>query len=129
MRREVARRREVTARRAAGERGSGTVVTLGAALGLLAVLLMLLPLAVVLASRQSVTGAADAAALAGADVASGLLPGYPCQEAARVAAANGAELAACAVDGLVVTVTASRSLLALTIAESATAGPAGSAPD
>ena len=112
-----------------GDRGSGTVVTLGLGLGIVAVLLAALPLYGALAARHSVTAAADAAALAAADAASGLVPGYPCEIAARVASANGASLAGCALDGLVVTVTVGRPLLGFAVAESATAGPAGSIAD
>jgi hypothetical protein len=43
--------------------------------------------------------------------------------AARLAAANGAVLAACSVDGLVVTVRTSAGFLGLTLTSTATAGP------
>ena len=112
-----------------GERGAGTVVTLGTGLGIVAVFLLVLPLYAALGARHSVAAAADAAALAAADAASGVVPGNPCDTAERVAAANGAFVGACTVDGLVVTVTAARRLLGFVIAESATAGPAGSVAD
>lgn len=111
------------------ERGAGTVVALGLGLGIVAVLMLALPAWLALATRHSVTAAADAAALAAADVASGLVPGYPCEMAAHVAAANRASVALCTVDGLVATVVVSRGILGLTIEESATAGPAGSRAD
>ena len=114
---------------AAGERGAGTVVALGLGLAVVAVLLLVMPVYAALATRHSVVAAADAAALAAADTASGLVPGHPCANADRVVAANGGELAACEVDGLVVTVTVSRRILGLVLAESATAGPAGSGID
>ena len=107
------------------DRGAGTVVTLGAVLGIVAVFLILVPLYVALAARHSVAAAADAAALAAADTASGLVAGHPCETAERVAAANGASLSACEVDGLVATVTVGRGILGLALRESATAGPAG----
>lgn len=112
-----------------GERGSGTVVALGLGLAVIALLLVVLPVYAVLASRHSVAAAADAAALAAADSASGLAPGHPCEVAALVAAANGASVGGCEVDGLVVTVTVRRTVLGLRLSERATAGPAGSAPD
>ena len=112
-----------------GERGAGTVVTLALGHGVMAVLLLVMPLVAALSTRHAVTGAADAAALAAADVASGLLPGHPCDAATRVAAANGAALRTCTVDGLVATVVVSRWVLGFAFAESATAGPAGSATD
>lgn len=112
-----------------GERGAGTVVALALGLGIVAVFMLAIPLYVALATRHAVTAAADAAALAAADVASGLVPGYPCETAARVAAANGAEVEACSVVGLVAAVTVSRGIRGLRVVESAIAGPAGSAPD
>ena len=112
-----------------GEHGAGTVVALALGLGIVAVLLLVIPLYTALATRHSVAAAADAAALAAADTASGLVPGYPCDVAARVAAANGASIDSCTVDGLVATVVVSRGILGLTLAESATAGPAGSGVD
>lgn len=68
-------------------------------------------------------GAADASALAAADVAVGIVPGFACEQAAAVASANGARLAQCETDGLIVTVVASRPFLGLTITATATAGP------
>jgi len=104
-------------------------VTLALGLGIVAVFLLVMPLYAALATRHSVSAAADAAALAAADTASGLVPGHPCDVAGRIAEANGATLAACAVDGLVATVTVTRPVLGFAIAESATAGPAGPAAD
>lgn len=112
-----------------GERGAGTVVTLGVGLGVIALLLLVLPVYAVLATRHSVAAAADAAALAAADAASGLVAGHPCEVAVRVAEANAASVGDCEVDGLVVTVTVRRTVLGFALSERATAGPAGSAPD
>jgi len=111
------------------ERGAGTVATLGLGLGIVALVLAALPLYGALAARHSVVAAADAAALAAADAASGLVPGYPCEIAARVASANGASLDGCALDGLVATVVVGRPLLGFEVVASATAGPAGSIAD
>jgi secretion/DNA translocation related TadE-like protein len=102
---------------------SGSVLTVGIAAGLIAITGTALPAHAALAARQAVAGAADAAALAAADVAVGRVPGVPCELAADVAAANGATLSSCAADGLVVTVTASRGLLGILVTASATAGP------
>jgi secretion/DNA translocation related TadE-like protein len=112
-----------------GERGAGSVAALGLGLGIVAVMMLVLPLYGALAARHVVVGAADAAALAAADTASGLVPGYPCDAAARVAAVNGASLEECRVDGLVVTVTVGTEILGLAVREIATAGPAGSGAD
>lgn len=80
-------------------------------------------LAGALAARQRVIGAADAAALAAADAASGAVAGSPCALAQRVAAANGARLAACSIDGLVASVTVSWRVGLLPISARSTAGP------
>jgi secretion/DNA translocation related TadE-like protein len=58
------------------------------------------------AARQRAGIAADAAALAAADVAVGLIDGEPCSRAELVARANGAALADCAIAGPVAWVTA-----------------------
>jgi secretion/DNA translocation related TadE-like protein len=102
---------------------SGSVLGVAVVGGLVALTGTVLPAYAALAVRQSVAGAADAAALAGADVAVGIAPGYPCEVAARVAAANGSGLASCQVDGLIVTVEASRIILGIAAVSSATAGP------
>ena len=111
------------------DRGAGTVVALGLGLAVVAAFLLAVPLYAALATRHAVAGAADAAALAAADAASGLVPGHPCDLAARVAAANGSSVENCTVDGLVATVTVGRTILGLAVSEQASAGPAGSAPD
>ncbi len=72
---------------------------------------------------QRLAGAADAAALAAADAASGAVTGVPCERAAAVAEASGASLDACAVDGLIATVTVSGRFGLLTTAAGARAGP------
>lgn len=84
---------------------------------------LMIPLYLGLGIRQSIAGAADAAALAGADVAAGIAPGSPCQVAASIARANHASLDACIADGLVVSVRASTGFLGLTLSASASAGP------
>ena len=97
--------------------------------GLAALTALSLPLYLGLVTRQAVAAAADAAALAAADAASGRIPGYPCELASRVAAANGAAVGSCTVDGLVVTITASRSILGIAVSARATAGPPTSGLD
>ena len=108
------------------EQGSGTLLAV-ALIGCVASLaLAALPLYMTVAASRSVEAAADAAALAAADTASGLVPGYPCERAAEIAAANGASLVACETDGLVATVAVSRTLLGIAVTAAATAGPAES---
>lgn len=83
---------------------AGVAVTLGAAAvtSALAVGVAAVGSAAILSARAS--GAADAAALAAADAASGAVSGVPCEVAERVAAAGGAVVVACDLDGLVATV-------------------------
>jgi secretion/DNA translocation related TadE-like protein len=105
------------------EVGSGSLLGLAIIGATIASLALGLPLLAGLGIHQSVATAADAAALAGADVAVGIYPGSPCAVATSVASANHAQLDGCTVDGLVVTVRANREFLGLTLAASATAGP------
>jgi secretion/DNA translocation related TadE-like protein len=109
--------------RANGDSGSGSILGLTVIGAVTALVLLGVPMWVGLGIRESLATAADAAALAGADVATGLAPGSPCSVSAVVAAANRTSLAACDVDGLVVTVRVQTSFLGLQLATSATAGP------
>ena len=105
------------------DRGSGSVLAL-AVVAMLAVLaLAAVGVGAALAQRQRVIAAADAGALAAADTALGIHPGIPCDEAARVVEAHGATLAACEVDGVVATVTASAPVVGVLVTAEARAGP------
>jgi len=77
----------------------------------------------VLAERGRVAGAADASALAAADVAAGLVAGSPCPRAAAAATANGTVLDSCVVAGHEATVRVSTVVSGVVVAASATAGP------
>jgi len=114
-------------RRAAlsADRGSGSVLAIGLIAAIAVLTAVLVPLYSALATRSSVGAAADAAALAAADVAVGIAPGIPCDSARRVASAQGVALVSCAVDGLIVTVVASRRILGVDVSAAATAGPPG----
>lgn len=80
-----------------------------------------------LVDRHALAAAADSAALAAADSASGLRSGPPCDAAAALAAAQSAGLSACRVDGSTVTVRLSRTTGLVPLAAVATAGqPPGS---
>lgn len=68
-------------------------------------------------------GVADAAALAAADAVSGAIPGVPCERARDIAVVAGSVLAACAVEGMVVTVTVTTRLGSFPVAARARAGP------
>lgn len=108
-----------------GDAGSGSLLAVALAGSVAAVAMVTLPLYRGLSIRESVGRTADAAALAGADVAAGISPGIPCAVAGSVTAANGDLLAGCRVDGLVVSVTAQSTFLGIPLTSSATAGPPG----
>ena len=109
------------------ERGSGSVLVLGIACVTLALVAMLVPLYSVFASRSELASVADAAALAAADTRSGFsmtgTVAEPCARAAELAATAGARLVACGIDGLVVTVSVTKTILGVPLEQSATAGP------
>lgn len=106
-----------------GECGAGSILAVAILATIVATILLVAPLFRVLVIRAQMTGAADAAALAAADVARGILPGVPCVIAASVANANGAVLDECRVDGVIVTVRVSAAVLAFSVTAIATAGP------
>lgn len=105
--------------------GSGSILGVGILAGMLALAALLFPLAGVLTARHLVGAAADASALAAADVAAGIFPGLPCDAAARITHAIGVSLDACKVDDAVVTVRVNTAVFGLTVTASATAGPPG----
>lgn len=111
------------------ERGSGSILSVAILGTVLTLAILLIPLLLGLTERRSVAGAADAAALAAADTVVGIIPGVPCDSAGRVARANGASIVSCEVDGVIVTVTALRMLLGVSVTAVATAGPSESAVD
>lgn len=108
--------------------GSGSVLAVAVLGGVVAVTLVLVPVLGLLSVGQSVRAAADAAALAGADTASGLVPGVPCDAAQRAAALNAARLSECTLTGLIVTVTVTRVADGFTVHGRARAGPPEATP-
>jgi secretion/DNA translocation related TadE-like protein len=72
---------------------------------------------------QKLAGTADAAALAAADTVSGAVDGVPCDAADAVAAADGATLEECVLDGLVATVTVSTAYGGIPFDAHSRAGP------
>lgn len=106
------------------DRGSGSLLAIAIVAATLACVMLVLPFSAVLVARARVTGAADAAALAAADAASGISPGIPCRIASAVARANGGELRDCLADGVIVTVRVSTAIFGFPVSSSATAGPA-----
>jgi len=75
-------------------------------------------------ASQRVAGAADAAALAAADAASGAVTGEPCTRAAELAAAAGAHIERCEIEGLYAVVDVSVPYAGLAATARARAGPA-----
>jgi secretion/DNA translocation related TadE-like protein len=106
-----------------GEGGAGSVLAVAIVGALICVTATVVPLYSVLSRKQALAGAADAAALAAADARVGILAGEPCDLARSIAAANGAGLDACRLDGLVVTVSVSATIAGFAVRASATAGP------
>lgn len=105
------------------DQGSGSVLGIAVLAAVVGITLVVLPLYGAFAARQSVAGAADAAALAAADTRAGVVPGYPCELAQTLAELNGVRLVSCDVDGLVATVAVSRLILDVDVVVFATAGP------
>ncbi|GHD83143.1 hypothetical protein GCM10007394_21850 [Salinibacterium amurskyense] len=110
-------------RRLSDERGAGTILMVGLIATVVAITTVVIPLYWALSVRHALAAATDAAALAAADTASGLVAGYPCDNAELLARVNDAHIKECTVDGRIVTVTASRRILGILVTTSATAGP------
>lgn len=102
---------------------SGSVASVGVVAVAATLMLGLAGVSAAAAFGQRLAGAADAAALAAADSASGAVAGVPCERAEEVVAASGLALSRCEVDGLVATVTVSGRFGVLAAAASARAGP------
>ncbi len=101
----------------------GTVLTVGVATAVAAAVVACCAVAGASVHAQRLAGAADAAALAAADAASGAVSGVPCERAAEVAAAAGAGVVRCTLDGLVATVTVGDMWGVLPASATARAGP------
>lgn len=101
---------------------SGTVAASGLIAGMLSLTLMASAGGAALTQRQSLHGAADAAALAAADTLFGFATGNPCERADVVAQSVGARVTQCEVDETSVTITVARRILAVMAQSSARAG-------
>lgn len=106
-----------------GDTGAGSALVVGLVAVVAITGVALLGAGNALVRGQQLTAAADAAALAAADVLLGWAPGDPCAAAERVAAAHDARLAACAAEGLSVIVRVETGILGLMVSRSARAGP------
>ncbi|MCW3492058.1 Rv3654c family TadE-like protein [Microbacterium sp. SSM24] len=102
----------------------GTALAVGVMAAVAAVTLGLGAVSAASVYGQRLAGAADAAALAAADAASGAVTGVPCERADEVAAASGVVVSVCDVDALVATVTVSGGFGVFTATARARAGPA-----
>lgn len=109
--------------RLSDERGSGSVLAVGVGGAVIVTTLSTILALGALVAHQRVMNAADAAALAGADAASGAIAGEPCALAGRAAEANGAVVLACSSDGAVVSVTAGTSWAGIPLSARSRAGP------
>jgi len=76
-----------------------------------------------LVTRQHLAAAADASALAAADVLLGVVPGDPCALAGRVAAAHRVALIRCTIDGAEARVTVGSSVRGVPVGVDSRAGP------
>lgn len=106
-------------------RGAGSALVVGLVAVVAITGLTLLGAGHALVRGQQVTAAADAAALAAADVLLGWAPGDPCDVAERVAAAHRVRLSECGAEGLSVVVRVETGILGIMVSRSARAG----APD
>lgn len=105
------------------ERGVGSILAVAIMAAVLLLVSLSAPLYTGLIATRRAQAAADASALAAADVAVGIVAGVPCTRAAEVARANGATLLGCGLDGAVATVRVSVALGGLGVAAAASAGP------
>lgn len=105
------------------EEGAGTALAVALVAAVVAAFLLAAVAAAVLDARRRVATAADAAALAGADVALGAATGVPCVRAAELAASAGVRLDGCAQRGDLVRVRLSTTVLGVALAADAVAGP------
>jgi secretion/DNA translocation related TadE-like protein len=110
------------------ESGAATVLAVGLVAAMIVVLAALVPVVVLLGAHGRAASAADAAALAGADTALGVLAGIPCDTAARTARVDGAATVRCRQQGLDVRVDVTVTVLGLPVPGAARAGPPGDRP-
>lgn len=105
------------------EAGSGSILMVAIIAAALLATALIVPLFAAFAVGQSVQNAADAAALAAADTASGRVAGVPCEAAGEAATLGGASVTSCAVDGLIASVSVARAFLGFDVTSRARAGP------
>ena len=121
--RPSARSRSDADPRFASESGSGSVLALSIVLAAIVLGIALITAQAAHLARTRAAVAADAAALAAADTASGRIPGDACARAAMIAGEHGAELVHCAAHPLDSRVTTRVVLGPFHLEASARAGP------
>ena len=109
-------------RRWRGDRGAGTVLALAIVAATTIATIAVLGVAAALAVRHRAATAADAAALAAADVVLGAVTGEPCARAEHVASANGFDLFSCRVEGAEAVVAVRTEVLGVAVEVQARAG-------
>jgi hypothetical protein len=103
------------------DRGSAATITILVA-GLISLLALSIGLALDFARHQTrLQMIVDLAALAGSDSRIGIIAGYPCPNAAEIARVNGANLDSCRIVGGVVSVSAGKNYLGLSLSARAEA--------
>lgn len=110
-------------RAAFSERGSVSVISIAMIGGILALTGCIAGISAAFAVKQRIVGAADAAAVAAADVVSGAMPGYPCARADDAASINGATMVDCVINGPSVSVLVKAQILTFEVRVRARAGP------
>ncbi|TFB73327.1 hypothetical protein E3O06_08865 [Cryobacterium glaciale] len=110
------------------ERGAGSILALAVLAGTVLLTTLIVSILGLLAVGRSVANAADAAALAAADTASGAIAGYPCAAADAAATLNETAVTHCTVTGLIASVSVRRRVHGIDISASARAGPPSGDP-
>ena len=105
------------------DEGSGTILGVAIIAATMCTTGLVVSAFAVLALQQSVHGAADAAALAAADTASGAIAGFPCEAAAQAATINGTSVSSCAIDGLIAEISVERAAGPFVLRSRSRAGP------
>jgi secretion/DNA translocation related TadE-like protein len=108
------------------ESGSGSLLAIAIVATLVAATTLVDSVCFAYEVKQRTARAADLAALAAADTASGLVAGYACESAATAAQLNGATLEHCEVDGGAARVLTRSDYLGIPVSAEARAGPPGS---
>ena len=103
--------------------GSGTILGVAIIAATMLATGLVVTTFAVLALQQGVRNAADAAALAAADTASGAIAGFPCEAAAQAAMLNGAAVSSCAVGGLISDISVERVVGPFVFRSRSRAGP------